>query len=232
VAGEDRRRLEQLCRYLLRPPIAQDRLTLRPDGTVVVLLKTPWRDGTTALRFAPLTLLERLAALTPRPRINVLLYHGMLAPHAAGRAAAVAYGRPLPGKQPHEQASDASAALTPLSQPTVGAAVLEPNATPLGMTASVAPGTPIASTAGAPPQSPAALPPAEAAPVAPRLARWRWADLLHRVFAVDVLACPRCGGRMRILATIDDPLVARRILAHLGLLSTDPQPDPPTWRAA
>ena len=50
VAGEDRRRLEQLCRYLQRPPIAQDRLTLRPDGTVVVLLKTPWRDGTTARR--------------------------------------------------------------------------------------------------------------------------------------------------------------------------------------
>src|SRR5262249_2944985 len=110
VAGEDRRRLEQLCRYLLRPPLAQDRLTLRPDGPVVVLLKTAWRDGTTALRFSPLTLLERLAALTPRPRINVLLYHGMLAPHAAGRAAAVAYGRPLPGEQPHEQASDASAA--------------------------------------------------------------------------------------------------------------------------
>ena len=182
----------------------------------MVLLKTPWRDGTTALRFAPLTLLERLAALTPRPRINVLLYHGMLAPHAAGRASAVAYGRPLRGEQPHEQASDASAALTPLSRPTVGAAVLEPNAAPLGMTASVAPGTPIASTAGAPPHSPAAPLPAEAAPVPPRSPRWRWADLLHRVFAVDVLACPRCGGRMRILATIDDPLVVRRILAHLG----------------
>jgi hypothetical protein len=43
---------------------------------------------------------------------------------------------------------------------------------------------------------------------------------------------PRCGGRMRTLATIDDPRVVRRILAHLGLLSVDPQPDPPTWRAA
>jgi hypothetical protein len=160
-----------------------------------VLLKTPWRDGTTALRFAPLTLLERLAALTPRPRINVLLYHGILAPHAAGRAAAVAYGRPRPGERLHEQASDESAALTPVSRPTVGAAVLEPNATPLGMTASVAPGTPIASTAGTLPQSPAALLPPEAAPVPQRPPRWRWADLLHRVFAVDVLACPRCGGQ-------------------------------------
>jgi hypothetical protein len=43
---------------------------------------------------------------------------------------------------------------------------------------------------------------------------------------------PRCGGRMRILATIDDPLVVRRILAPPGLLSADPQADPPTWRAA
>jgi len=61
VAGEDRRRLEQLCRYLLRPPIAQDRLALQSDGTVLVLLKTPWHHGTTHLRFEPLTLLERLA---------------------------------------------------------------------------------------------------------------------------------------------------------------------------
>jgi hypothetical protein len=33
VRGDDRERLEQLCRYLLRQPIAQERLTLRPDGT-------------------------------------------------------------------------------------------------------------------------------------------------------------------------------------------------------
>src|SRR5262249_26402154 len=115
AAGEDRRRLEQLCRYLLRPPIAQDRLTLLPDGTVVVLLKAPWRYGTTALRFAPLPPLARLAALTPRPRIDVLLYPGILAPHAAGRAAAVAHGRPLPGERPHEDASCASGGLMPPS---------------------------------------------------------------------------------------------------------------------
>src|SRR5262245_55146367 len=61
-------------------------------------------------------------------------------------------------------ASDEGAALTPVSRPTVGAAVLEPDATPLGMTASAAPGTPIASTAGALPQSPATPLPPEAAP--------------------------------------------------------------------
>src|SRR5437773_5373175 len=93
VAGEDWERLEQLCRYLLRPPIAQERLALRLDGTVLVTLKTPWRDGTTHLCFEPVTLLERLAALTPRPRINVVLYHGVLAPRARWRASAVTYGR-------------------------------------------------------------------------------------------------------------------------------------------
>jgi len=37
------------------------------------------------------------------------------------------------------------------------------------------------------------------------------------VAALDVLACPRCGGRMVVLATIEDPAVIRRILTHLGL---------------
>jgi hypothetical protein len=36
-------------------------------------------------------------------------------------------------------------------------------------------------------------------------------------FEADVLACVRCGGRMRVLATIEDPAVIHRILTHLGL---------------
>jgi hypothetical protein len=44
--------------------------------------------------FEPLELLEKLAALTPRPRINLVLYHGVLAPHAGWRARVVAYGAP------------------------------------------------------------------------------------------------------------------------------------------
>jgi hypothetical protein len=39
---------------------------------------------------------------------------------------------------------------------------------------------------------------------------------MARVFALDVLECPRCGGRMRILAAIEDPSVARKILDSLG----------------
>jgi len=48
---------------------------------------------------------------------------------------------------------------------------------------------------------------------------------MRRVFAIDVLACD-CGGRLRFLATIDDPLVVRRILCHLGLPTDTPMPDP------
>jgi hypothetical protein len=47
---------------------------------------------------------------------------------------------------------------------------------------------------------------------------------MHRAFALDVLACPRCGGRLRLIATVHDPGVVRAILAHLGLA---PAPDPP-----
>jgi hypothetical protein len=83
VPANDRARLEHLCRYLLRPPLVQDRLRLHADGRVAIRLKRAWRDGTTHLVLEPLELLARLAALTPRPEVNLLLYHGLLAPHGA-----------------------------------------------------------------------------------------------------------------------------------------------------
>jgi len=99
VPAADRAHLEHLCRYLLRPAVAQGRLRLLDDGRIVLTLKTAWADGTRHLVFEPLTLLEKLAALTPRPRINLVLYHGVLAPNAAWRARVVSYGAP-PGEAP------------------------------------------------------------------------------------------------------------------------------------
>src|SRR2546427_4813686 len=43
-----------------------------------------------------------------------------------------------------------------------------------------------------------------------------WADLMRRAFAVDGLACPQCGNRMRLLATIEEPEVVEQPLTHLG----------------
>ena len=73
VPGHDRKRLEHLCRYLLRPPVAQERLRLLADGRVLVQLKQAWADGTSHLLFEPLEFLEKLAALTPGPQINLML---------------------------------------------------------------------------------------------------------------------------------------------------------------
>ena len=53
-------------------------------------------------------------------------------------------------------------------------------------------------------------------------ARMSWAQLLKRVFAIDIITCPQCGGPLTILAAIEDPTVIAKILAHLGLPTRAP----------
>ena len=43
-----------------------------------------------------------------------------------------------------------------------------------------------------------------------------WAQRLKRLFGIDVETCARCGGTMRIIACIEDPVVIKAILAHLA----------------
>src|SRR5207249_2176029 len=114
-------------------------------------------------------------ALTPRPEINLVLYHGVLAPHARWRAEVVAYRRADIGSATDPRAAGAEAG----------------------------PGR-----AGSP-------------------RCWTWAALMRRAFDLDVLRCPRCAGRMQLIATIEDPAVIQRILAHLGLPGTREGPPPP-----
>ena len=49
-----------------------------------------------------------------------------------------------------------------------------------------------------------------------------WAKLLARVFGVDVSKCVHCNGKMKIIASIKDPPVIKRILTHLGLSPIPP----------
>jgi len=50
---------------------------------------------------------------------------------------------------------------------------------------------------------------------------------MRRVFNLDVLACPRCGGRLRVIATVQDPLAVQAILAHRGRSdAAEPPPGP------
>jgi hypothetical protein len=58
----------RLLRYVLRPPLAQDRLAVLPDHRVRLTLKRPWSDGTYALEMDALALLARLASAVPPPK--------------------------------------------------------------------------------------------------------------------------------------------------------------------
>ncbi len=68
-------------------------------------LKTPWRDGTTHLVMSPLELMQRLAALVPRPRLHLIGFHGVLAPNAKLRALVVPQG-PRGQEQPAPEGAD------------------------------------------------------------------------------------------------------------------------------
>ena len=87
--ANDRQALEQLCRYITRPALANERVQTNVAGQVVLKLKTPWRDGTTHLVMSPLEFMQRLAALVPRPRLHLIRFHGVLAPNAKLRAQVV-----------------------------------------------------------------------------------------------------------------------------------------------
>ena len=79
--GHQKDKRERLCRYIARPAVAVPRLSLSSTGKVLYTLKTPYRDGTTQVAFEPVDFIARLAALVPKPRINLTRYHGVLAPN-------------------------------------------------------------------------------------------------------------------------------------------------------
>ena len=59
--------------------------------------------------------------------------------------------------------------------------------------------------------------------------RMRWAQLLKRVFDLDIAHCPLCGGQLKLIAAIEEPAVIQRILTHLGL-TAQPPPRAPVVR--
>jgi hypothetical protein len=168
-----RDRLERLCRYVCRPPLAVDRVRLSRDGKVVCSFRKPWRNGVEGARLDPLTFLSRLAALVPPPRAHLLTYHGVL-------AAASPYRDRVVPEQGEEGERDGCRHDLPDRGPEP---VLVRGSRKVG----------------------------------PRRNYYRWAELLKRVFAVDVLKCGGCGGRRKVLAFLTEPRVVERILTHLGL---------------
>ena len=144
-----RDKLEKLCRYIARPAIANERLSINERGQVIYRFKQPFRDGTTHVVLDPMDFIARLAALVPRPRLNLTRFHGVFAPNCKHRKSVV------PKRKPNEE---------------------QPNK-----------------------------------PLAPMT----WTQRLKRVFAIDIETCPVCGGKLRVIACIEDPEVIARILDHV-----------------
>ena len=163
-----RQKLERLCRYVSRPPVAVDRMALTASGQLRYSLKTPYRDGTTHIVLEPLDLMARLAALVPPPRMHLTRFHGVFASHSKLRAAVTPAGRGKGKKPPAEEGTDK--------------------------------------------------------PATPRHVAMNWAKRLKRVFGIDIEACARCGGKLRVIASIEEPEVIAKILAHLERTAPDQYP--------
>ena len=162
--SNQRKKLERLCRYITRPAIAERRLSLANNGNVVIALKTPYDDGTTHVVLSPMEFMGRLAALVPKPRVNLTRFHGVF---SRG-------GLPYNSK---------------LREYVV-------------------------------PQKPVE----EQENLKPKVYSMTWAQRLKRVFAIEIEKCEKCGGPVRIIASIEDPDVIQKILKHLGLdRPVDPQ---------
>ena len=124
-------------------------------------LKTPYHDGTTHVIFEPLDFIARLAALVPKPRVNLTRYHGVFSPNSKHRA------QIIPNKANKSKSKKNNSAKE--KRPTM-----------------------------------------------------TWAQRLKRVFGIDVETCSLCGGVVKIIASIEDPAVAVKILSHLEKKNKDP----------
>jgi len=129
--------------------IATKRLSVDDHGRVVYRYKRPFRDGSTHVVLEPLDFIARLAALVPRPRLNLTRFHGIFAPNFKHRHQIVP-------RQPRDNL-DSDKPLAPMN----------------------------------------------------------WAQRLKRVFAIDIEACPECGGKLRVIACIEDLSLIRQILSHV-----------------
>ena len=198
VAGHDRERLEYLCKYAGRPAVAESRLSVLPDGRVLYALKKRWKDGTTHVAMTPQVLMERLCALVPRPKKHLVTYHGVLAPAASIRPWVVPKVAEGDGVRCQHELVEQNDAGRVIEQQAVDEAAVR------GMLRR------------------------RSVPHAPGKRRrggrrYTWAELLRRVYLIEVLVCAHCGGTRRLLAAMHDPESIHRVLTALGLPTKVPE---------
>jgi hypothetical protein len=115
VPAHDREALERLCRYGLRAPFSQERLSRRPDGQVVYRLRRPWPNaqGATHLVLEPMDFLRRLAAQVSFPYSHQVRYHGVFANRSRHRRMLPSPPTPPPGVETGLLASVTGAVVGP-----------------------------------------------------------------------------------------------------------------------
>ncbi len=82
VKGHQRGKLKKLVGYVARPMVSEERLCWTEDGLIRLDLKRAWNDGTSAIDFDPLEMLEKLACLVPHRWKNLVIYSGCFAPNS------------------------------------------------------------------------------------------------------------------------------------------------------
>ncbi|MCB9879412.1 MAG: transposase [Planctomycetes bacterium] len=152
-------------------------------------LKRQWKDGSTHVVMEPEVLIERLLALVPPPRRHLVTYHGVLAPAAGLRS------RVIPRVEEDEVVADDGVEVEP-EQRAVQAVLA------LRRRRRTVPHAPNGGRPGC---------------ATMRRRRYPWAELLRRVFAIDVLVCPHCGGVRRLLAAITAPDAIEKVRRAMGL---------------
>ena len=99
--AHERDSLERLCRYIARPAVSNERLSVNDRGQVVYRLKHPFDDGTTHVVLDPIDFIARLAALVPRPRAHLTRYHGVFAPNCKHRRPIIPNRAHQTAREPH-----------------------------------------------------------------------------------------------------------------------------------
>lgn len=108
------------------------------------------------------TLSQKLAAIVPKPRVNLTRFHGVFAPNSKHRSQVTPARR---GKGNTPNTTDKEQKTTPTE----------------------------------------------------RHAAMSWAQRLKRVFNIDIETCSKCGGTVKVIACIEDPVIIDKILTHLNL---------------
>jgi len=196
--AHQRRKPERLCRYVARLAVATDRLALTPQGNVRYDV-----NGFTNVAGAGMRRSDH--AENAVSRRHHAYHSGTVGLHrSAGRpgAQAACESHPLCSYHPDTRPPRGPAEAVKIRSLRIFHGVFAPNSTLRHHVTPAGRGKRRLDETKTPAQRRAAM---------------TWAQRLKRVFKIDIETCDQCGGTVKVIASIEDPAVVKRILDHLEL---------------